>query len=116
MFLPCLALIAVGLALLSLGGTRPLLIWSALVFGTGFGTAYPVYAAHVMDHVVPERRGAAFGGILAAFDTGIGTGSIATGWLIDHYGFGAAYATAALLASLSIPYFLFAEPRLLKRG
>jgi len=115
-FLPCLALIAVGLALLSLGGTRPLLIWSALVFGTGFGTAYPVYAAHVMDHVVPERRGAAFGGILAAFDTGIGTGSIATGWLIDHYGFGAAYATAALLASLSIPYFLFAEPRLLKRG
>lgn len=114
-FLPCLVLIVAGLALLSLGGTRPYLVLSALVFGTGFGTAYPVYAAHVMDHVAPDRRGAAFGGILAAFDTGIGTGSIATGWLIDHYGFGAAFGTAALLASLSIPYFLFAEPRLLKR-
>jgi len=64
--------------------------------------------------VAPGRRGAAFGGILAAFDTGIGTGSIATGWLIDHYGFGAAFGTAALLASLSIPYFLFAERRFLK--
>jgi MFS family permease len=115
-FLPCLVLIALGLALLSLGGTRALLVSSALVFGTGFGTAYPTYAAHVMDHVAPERRGAAFGGILAAFDTGIGTGSIATGWLIDHYGFGAAFATAALLASLAVPYFLFAEPRLLKRA
>jgi predicted MFS family arabinose efflux permease len=69
-----------------------------------------------MDHVAPERRGAAFGGILLAFDTGIGTGSIATGWLIDHYGFGAAFGTAALLASLAVPYFLFAEPRLLKRA
>jgi MFS family permease len=110
-FLPCLVLIALGLALLSLGGTRALLVSSALVFGTGFGTAYPTYAAHVMDHVAPERRGAAFGGILAAFDTGI-----ATGWLIDHYGFAAAFATSALLASLAVPYFLFAEPRLLKRA
>jgi len=115
-FVPSLVLIALGLLLLSLGGTRPLLLLAALVFGAGFGTAYPTYAAHVMDHVAPERRGAAFGGILLAFDTGIGTGSIATGWLIDHYGFGAAFGTAAALASLSIPYFLFAEPRLLKRG
>jgi predicted MFS family arabinose efflux permease len=67
-----------------------------------------------MDHVPPARRGAAFGGILAAFDTGIGTGSIATGWLIDLYGFGAAYGTAALLSSLAIPYFLFAERRFLE--
>lgn len=113
-FLPCLVLIALGLALLSLGGTRPLLLLSALVFGCGFGTAYPVFAAHVMDHVAPHRRGAAFGGILAAFDTGIGTGSIATGWLIDHYGFGAAFGSAALLSTLSIPYFLFAERRWLR--
>jgi MFS family permease len=115
-FVPCLVLIALGLALLSLGGSRPILLVAALVFGTGFGTAYPTYAAHVIEHVPPTRRGAAFGGILAAFDTGIGTGSIATGWLVDHFGFGAAFGVAALLASLSIPYFLAAEPRLLKRA
>jgi MFS family permease len=112
--LPSLVLIALGLALLSIGGTRPLLLLSALVFGSGFGTAYPVYAAYVMERVAPERRGAAFGGILAAFDTGIGTGSIATGWLIDHFGFSAAFGVAALLSTLSIPYFLFAEKKFLK--
>ena len=38
-----------------------------------------------------SRRGAAFGGILAAFDTGIGTGSVAAGWIVEHYGFRTAY-------------------------
>ena len=105
-FLPSLVLIAVGLAILAWGGTRPWLVASAVVFGMGFGTAYPVFDAYVMRHVAPSRRGAAFGGILAAFDTGIGTGSIALGWIIEHRGFPAAFATAAVLAALSLPYFL----------
>jgi MFS family permease len=112
-FLPSLVLIVIGLSLLALGGTRPWLIASAVVFGTGFGTAYPVFAAYVMRHVEPTRRGAAFGGILAAFDTGIGTGSITLGWIIEHRGFPAAFATAAGLAALSLPYFLVTEKRLL---
>src|SRR6185295_13763515 len=81
-FYPCLFLIALGLMLLAFRGTRPWLVASAIVFGSGFGTAYPVYAAYVMRHVDPARRGAAFGGILAAFDTGIGTGSMTMGWII----------------------------------
>jgi predicted MFS family arabinose efflux permease len=72
-----------------------------------------VFAAYVMQHVEAHRRGAAFGGILAAFDTGIGTGSIAMGMIIQHAGFAAAYATAAGLAALAIPYFLLAEKRFL---
>ena len=112
-FLPSLVLIVVGLTLLALGGTRPWLVASAVVFGTGFGTAYPVFAAYVMRHVEPARRGAAFGGILAAFDTGIGSGSITLGWIIEHHGFPAAFATAAALAALSLPYFLVSERRLL---
>ena len=46
------------------------MIASAVVFGVGFGTAYPVFVAYVMQHVDQHRRGAAFGAILAAFDTG----------------------------------------------
>ena len=91
MFLPCLVLISVGLALLAVGGTRPLLIASALIFGVGFGTAYPVYVGYVMRDVSAARRGAAFGAILAAFDTGIGTGSTSIGWMIQHYGFRSAF-------------------------
>lgn len=104
--LPCLALIAVGLGCLCVGGTLRWLLISAIVFGTGFGTAYPVFVAHVMNHVGPARRGAAFGAILAAFDTGIGTGSTVMGWIIGRYGFVAAFGTAAVLSAFSIPYFL----------
>ena len=111
--IPCLALIVVGYALLAMSGTRPWLLASAVIFGVGFGSAYPVYAAYVLQHVDTRRRGAAFGGILAAFDTGIGTGSITMGWIIHRFGFNAAYAAAACLAALSIPYFLFSERRLL---
>jgi dipeptide/tripeptide permease len=62
--------------------------------------------------VSPARRGAAFGAILFAFDTGVGSGSISAGWLIEHHGFRAAFGTAAVLAALAAPYFLFTERRL----
>ncbi|MGE3190799.1 MAG: MFS transporter, partial [Vicinamibacterales bacterium] len=112
--LPCLVLVVGGFGLLALGGTRPLMIASALLFGVGFGSAYPVFIAHVMRHVDDARRGAAFGGVIGAFDTGIGTGSITIGWIIEHYGFEPAYGTAAALAALAIPYFLFADRRFLR--
>lgn len=114
-FLPCLVLITVGLACLSFGGTRFWLVTSAIIFGAGFGTAYPVFASYVMKHVGPERRGAAFGAILACFDTGIGTGSTSMGLLIGRYGYGRAFAVAALLAALALPYFLFADSLLRRR-
>jgi MFS family permease len=116
MFLACLCLIVAGLALLAVGGSRPWLIASAVVFGVGFGIAYPVYVAYVMRHVDPARRGAAFGGILAAFDTGIGTGSIAVGWLVEHQGFRFAFGFAAGLAALSLPFFLTADRLLQPRA
>jgi predicted MFS family arabinose efflux permease len=112
--LPCLGLAAAGLMLLSLARTRPLLILAAVVFGAGFGNMYPAFVAHVVKHVDPSRRGAAFGGILAAFDTGIGTGSIAIGAIAEHIGFAAAYFTAGLVASLSIPIFIWTEGRFLR--
>jgi predicted MFS family arabinose efflux permease len=105
-FVPCLVLISVGLLCLSFGGTRYWQILSAVVFGVGFGTAYPVYVGYVMRDVNAERRGAAFGAILAAFDTGVGTGSMSMGWVIQHYGFAAAFGVAAALSSLALPYFL----------
>jgi MFS family permease len=105
-FVPCLGLICIGLALLAMGGTRGWMLASAIVFGVGFGTAYPVYVGYVMQHVTAARRGAAFGAILAAFDTGIGTGSTTMGWLIQHYGFASAFGFAAALSALALPYFL----------
>ncbi|MEW6319758.1 MAG: MFS transporter [Acidobacteriota bacterium] len=108
---PCLGMVALGFALLALGGSRAIFIASALCFGTGFGSVYPVFVAYIMRHVEETRRGAAFGGMIGAFDTGIGTGSIAMGWIVQHVGFRPAFGTAALLAALAAPYFIVADRR-----
>ena len=105
-FVPCLVMISVGLVCLAVGGTRPWMIASAAIFGLGFGTAYPAYVGYVMRDVTASRRGAAFGAILAAFDTGIGTGSTSMGWLISRFGFAQAFGFAAALSALALPYFL----------
>ena len=107
--IPCLALMSIGLALLALGGSKSWQVASAAVFGAGYGSAYPIFAAWVLRRVHETRRGAAFGAIIAAFDTGIGTGSLLTGWLIQHYGFRVAFAVAAGISALAIPYFLGAR-------
>lgn len=114
-FAPSLVLISVGLACLAFGGTRGWLIASAVIFGAGFGTAYPVYIGYVMQGVAANRRGAAFGAILAAFDTGIGTGSTTMGWLIQRHGFAYAFGVAAALSALALPYFLIMDKRLSRK-
>jgi MFS family permease len=111
-FVPCLALIAVGLALLAVASTLAALAASAIIFGIGFGTAYPVFVAYIMRDVHVTRRGAAFGAILAAFDTGIGTGSTTVGWLIERIGFSKAFGVAAMLSAIALPYFVVVERRL----
>ena len=115
-FLPSLALIACGMGMLAWGETRGWLIASALVYGAGLGTTYPVFSAYILEHVSPQRRGAAFGSVLAAFDIGIGSGSIVVGNVIDLYGFHVAFGLATSLAMLSIPYFLLVEKRVRVSG
>jgi MFS family permease len=82
------------------------------VYGLGIGNVYPVFSAYIIERVPVHRRGAAFGSVLAAFDTGIGTGSIVTGLLIGQYGFTFAFMATALLAGAAIPYFMVVERRL----
>jgi MFS family permease len=113
--LPCLAVAAAGYAVLALPPAISSFVVSAVLVGIGFGSAYPVFAAWVLQHVGASARGAAFGGILAALDTGIGTGSIAIGWLAGWTGFRGAFGLGACLALLSIPYFAFVGSRALPR-
>jgi MFS family permease len=114
--LPLLGLVAVSFAVLSVATTRALLATSAVLFGVSFGNVYPVYVAHVTRHIDPARRGAAFGAILASFDTGIGTGSVVLGAVIGSAGYPAAYGVAAAVAVFSIPAFVLLERRFLREG
>ena len=108
---PCLAMIVIGVGLLAIARGPAMFVASAMAFGIGFGSAYPIFVAHLMHHVADHRRGATFGALIGAFDTGIGTGSIAVGWISERYGFGRAFGVASALALLSIPYFIFLEKR-----
>ena len=110
--LPALVVPALGLTLVASARGEASFLVAAAVFGAGFGLMYPAFAAYVMGHIPPGRRGAAFGAMIAAFDLGIGTGSSILGWIIGAHGFRTAFAAAAGLAVLSAPYFLVAERRL----
>ncbi len=102
---PSLAAVPVAFALLAIASQRWLLVVSAVIFGAGWGSAYPAFAAFILANTDPARRGRTFGSILWAFDTGIGTGSMLIGIIGQHYGLGTAFAFAAALSCLSIPIF-----------
>jgi MFS family permease len=110
---PSLVLASLGYALLALPPSLLTFTASAMLVGLGFGSVYPVFAAGVMRHVDRTSRGAAFGGILAAMDTGVGTGSIAVGLIATTFGFSTAFGLAAVLALAGIPYFRWIGARVL---
>jgi MFS family permease len=101
----CLLVPPIGLAVLAVAGGRVSFVAAAVIFGAGFGLMHPSFTAYVMSRVPSTRRGAAFGAMLAAFDTGIGTGSSVMGWVIDRTGFRVAFGLAALLAAAALPLF-----------
>jgi MFS family permease len=108
---PCLMVAALGLLILVFAQGAALIVVSALIFGAGFGLMHPAFTSYVLTHVPARRRGAAFGAMLAAFDTGIGLGASVLGLVIHMYGFRVALLLAAVLAALSVPYFQFVDRR-----
>ena len=114
LLLPFFALGGVALVLLGSATTRGALVFSAVLYGLTFGKVYTFFVAYLLRHVATERRGAAFGAIIAAFDTGIGTGSMTLGGLAERLGYGAAFQVGGGLALLSPFAFLIAERRILR--
>jgi MFS family permease len=108
----CVLLPPVGLAILAVASGPVSVVIAAGIFGIGFGLMHPAFTAFMISHVSAARRGAAFGAMLAAFDTGIGTGSSMMGWLVHHIGFRPAFGVTAALAALALPSFLLAERKL----
>ena len=111
MFRAFVAMIPLGLALLCFATTTWTMALAATIFGLAYGNCHPAFTAYIMGRVDERGRGGAFGGILAAFDVGIGTGSILSGILVHRFGFGVAFGTATVLSALSLPYFNWARPR-----
>ena len=113
---PSLVLIPIAFALLAIADRRWEMVLSAILFGLGFGAAYPAFATFILANTDPERRARTFGSIVWAFDTGIATGSLVIGSIGDAFGFKDAFLTAAALSCFSIPIFSWSSRALAARG
>ena len=112
---PALVCIPVAFALLAWADTRAQFVLSAIIFGIGFGSAYPAFASFILGATDPQRRARTFGSIVWAFDAGIGSGSLLVGAIGDRYGLGNAFLCAAALSCLAVPIFAWTS-RDLKEG
>jgi MFS family permease len=112
--LPSLATCAIGMAVTAAATGPVLLAVGGGLFGLGFGLMWPAFGALALGIAGPAKSGAAYGAMIAAFDTGIGTGSSALGAMVAKFGYRPAFGFAAALAALAAPYFLLVEKRLTK--
>ena len=94
---PCMLLTAAATAALIGAESTPVFLALGALYGLGFGACYPPLIAMAVDRVPPTERGAAMGTFTAAFDLGIGVGSVLWGFVLQYGGFGLLYATAGLL-------------------
>ncbi|MBE3556627.1 MAG: MFS transporter [Firmicutes bacterium] len=96
--LPALALLAVAMALLAWAGNLIGFLLAAVLAGIAFGSVQPAMQALAIEHVAPQRRGAANATFYIAFDLGITIGAMALGPLIQWKGYPAGFAACAFAA------------------
>jgi predicted MFS family arabinose efflux permease len=97
---------------LALGGFTLLAFWpgglsrhllAAAFYGAGYSMVHTLVNAYLLEVVDPQRRGAAFGTLLFAFDSGIGLGAFLLGALIGKHGYQAGWALGAFFLALALP-------------
>lgn len=104
---PSLASLFLSMVILAFAHTLTVVLISAVFFGIGFGTAYPLINAIVIKLCSEKRRGAATSTILAAMDIGIGLGAFLWGVLLEVTGFTTVYLASSACAVLSILVYIF---------
>ena len=76
---------------------------SGLVYGAGYSMVFTLLNTALLGSVSPQRRGAAFGTFMFAFDAGIGLGSWALGLLMGRYGFQWGWRAGVLAMLCGLP-------------
>jgi len=83
---PGMIIITLGLFFVATANSLTTFLIAALLYGLGFGLFHPTMMALLVDRVSPQGRGAAMGTFTAAFDLGIGVGSIIMGIVLQFAG------------------------------
>lgn len=107
---PGMIIITLGLWFVATANSLTTFLAAALLYGLGFGLFHPTLMALLVDRVSPQGRGAAMGTFSAAFDLGIGVGSIIMGIVLqvagsvlkDKFGEFAGFAAIYILGGLIV--------------
>lgn len=105
---PTVILSSVALLLVSKANTPLEMIIAAVLYGVGFGSAYPIIGAMAVDHTSNDARGIAVGFYQGGFDSGLLLGSVVGGKIGQQFGVSAIFMSVAvfILAGLLLFYFL----------
>lgn len=76
---------------------------AALIYGSGYSMVFTLLNARLLEVVDPQRRGAAFGALLFAFDAGIGLGALGLGWVIGRAGYQWGWILGSACVALVLP-------------
>ena len=112
-----LGLAIVGMGVMASGGMHWGLarhVIAALLYGAGYSMVYTLLNTEVLSVVSTDRRGAAFGTFMFAFDAGIGLGSLLLGTLIGATSFAWGWRTSLLLMLMGLPLTLAIARRPMK--
>lgn len=107
----CAVAIGAALAWLPFQSSALGIAAGGLLLGAGFSTLYPAFSTLVLSRTAADRRGAAFGAMLAAFDLGIGGGSLAFGPVVERWGHAPAFLGSAGLAFAALPLLVVGARR-----
>ena len=89
---------AIGMMIVALAGSLPLVLVGAVLSGAGMSLVFPALAVIVIENTDDSRRATALGAFLAFFDIGVGIGAPFAG-VIASLGSGDNYAAAFIAAA-----------------
>ncbi len=101
-----LVMALLGFSILAFGpGALSRHMLAAALYGAGYSVVFTLASTYLLEVVDPARRGAAFGSLLFAFDSGIGLGSFLLGWVIGHHShsYRAGWALGTLCLAAALP-------------
>ena len=110
LIIPSMLLSGLGLFIVSFSTSAYCIGFAALVYGLGFGAAYPVIGAMVADYSPRKSRGLAFGIYAGGFDLGLITGSIVGGIMGASLGTKSIFLLISVLILLGLGIFIFLKP------
>ncbi len=102
---PGMGLAAVAMFCLAAARGIPAFLGVAAIYGTAMGFANPALMALAIDRAGPGGRGSAMGTFTAAFDLGIGLGSVFLGLVADKFGYSLMYVVAGIVAASGLAAF-----------